>query len=672
MDQTTVPETDTATETRAAESSSEEIRSLLSRVKTREEEFRSGWWKDAEQAEKLYNMETHSQGNQTATTPYNILYSNTEVLLPSLLSSPPRPDVRTKFKDMRLGPIPEVVERFLTALTDPADPGTENLMSAMLETVLSALVPGMGYARLRYYPDRPMPLCIESGYYKNFIWAKARKWPKVGWVAFKHELTKEDFFSQFGVEPEDQPKLRVDADAEGSSPTVCVYEVWRKADRKVYFLSDDWQEKVIKVEDDPMQLEGFFPVPGPLTMVSRPGKLEPITLYKYYHNQAEELNRVTTRLNKVLEAIRVRGAYNGLLGPTLEQLLSSNDLENGIVPVQEGALLFQNGGFDRNIWLLPIEKLIVVAQQLYVARQQIKQVIYELTGISDIIRGSSVASETATAQDLKNKWGTIRLRKMQHAVAAYIRDLYRLSVDCASSVVPPEKWKEIVQLPIPLQSEKAQAQQQLAMFAQAQVQRQAQAQITGQPPAPPQPPPPQLLQITQSPSFEELLSQIANDQNRTFLVDVESSSTVDLDTAVDKAEVTEFMGAMAQLVPALSGLTQIGPTGMNAAKEILLSVCSRFKFGITAAEAIRKIEMQPPPDQDGAEGEKAKAAAEAEIAKLDLELAKQKHAAEMEKLAQERELAVMKAAVERQRLTLEMQTLQMQQTLGGSPAQGRA
>ena len=36
-----------------------------------------------------------------------------------------------------------------------------------------------------------------------------------------------------------------------------------------------------------------------------------------------------------------------------------------------------------------------------VARQECKQVIYEVTGLSDIIRGASNAQETATAQTIK-------------------------------------------------------------------------------------------------------------------------------------------------------------------------------------------------------------------------------------------------------------------------------
>jgi hypothetical protein len=258
-------------------------------------------------------------------------------------------------------------------------------------------------------------------------------------------------------------------------------------------------------------------------------------------------------------------------------------------------MLASSGGFDKHIWMLPIEDFIIVAKELYAAREAVKQVIYEITGISDIIRGSSAPSETATAQDLKNKWGTVRLRRMQSVVANYARDLFRMSVDCGSDHVGWEQWKQITQyLDIPSAQEKQVAQQQLQYLQQ-------QAQVMppmpgpdGQP-VPPSPPDPKLVKAAQSPSWEELLGKIKSDQSRTYIINIQASSTIDLDTAQDKADVNEFMNAMGQLLPGMQGFVALGPTGLEAAKAILMQVCLRYKFGIDIADSIAKIEMPPPP-----------------------------------------------------------------------------
>jgi hypothetical protein len=267
-------------------------------------------------------------------------------------------------------------------------------------------------------------------------------------------------------------------------------------------------------------------------------------------------------------------------------MLNDTSMENALTEATNGGMLAQSGGFDKNIWMLPIEKLVQVAQQLYTAREAIKQVIYELTGISDIIRGSSVASETATAQDLKAKWGTVRLRKMQTIVANYVRDLFRLSIDCASTVIPAATWKQITQLPFPLAQEKQIAQQQAQMDAQR-------AQMMGMPPDQ-QPPPNPILQM---PTFEELLQQISQDAIRTYQIDIETSSTIDIDTAEDKAEVAEFMNALAQLMSGLMPLTAAGPSGMAAVKEILIAVCKRYKFGLSVVGSLEKLEAPPQEDK---------------------------------------------------------------------------
>lgn len=574
-------------------------REWLDRVKKREKAFADGWWKSAEEAIKLYNCEKEDPKN-----PYNILYSNTEVLKPSLYSATPKPDVRGRFVENPVSPLTKLVEHFLIVFSDPSNPGEESLDAAMDENVTSALVAGMGFIRIRSYPERPIPLCPEAGHYKGLLWPVGRKWSKLPWIAFRHEMRKEEIFSQFNISTEAQPQFKatedpeldIDSPDEKNAPNVyLVYEVWKKEDRKVCYYCEEWEPLLLLEEDDPLNLQGFYPTPGLLVTTKKPGTLTPTPLYNYYRNQAEELNRVTARLNKILSAIKVRGAYNSLLGEDLAKIVSDDDNENTLVAAGESMLLAQNGGFDRQIWLLPIEDLVNVATQLYAARMQIKQVIYEITGLSDIIRGSSVASETATAQNLKNKWGSIRLRDMQKSVAGYVRDLYRLVTDAAAKNVPEEQWKAITQAPFPTEKEQSLARAQL-QYEMSRVQAQmALMQASGQPPQAPPQPNPALLKAAQGPTVQALLKQIQSDANRTFTINVQSDSTVDIDTATDKGEVAEFMNAMGQLLAGLQPLATLGPSGLNVGKEILIAVSSRFKFGLSILDSLKALEAPPPP-----------------------------------------------------------------------------
>ena len=67
-----------------------------------------------------------------------------------------------------------------------------------------------------------------------------------------------------------------------------------------------------------------------------------------------------------------------------------------------------------------ITPISTVLQGLYTQRQQILETIYEVTGISDLIRGNTKASETATAQQLKARFGSMRMRSRQEEIESYI------------------------------------------------------------------------------------------------------------------------------------------------------------------------------------------------------------------------------------------------------------
>lgn len=242
----------------------------LTAITTREQEFRKGWWVQAKKAETVYTAEDEKIINAE---PYNILYSNTEVLLPSLYSATPKPDVRARFK-ADLKPLPQALDRFLTVASDPASPGGDCFDNAMHDAVLSSLVQGMGFVRIRYVEDRSFPLTYESGYYENLIWGKATRWAKVPWIAFRHPMKRATMLKQFNIDEETAAANLVPSDSEDDKDDCTVWEFWDKATGKVYFLSEEWAKKQLRVTDDPLGMENFYPTPGLLCMTMRSGKMQ--------------------------------------------------------------------------------------------------------------------------------------------------------------------------------------------------------------------------------------------------------------------------------------------------------------------------------------------------------------------------------------------------------------
>jgi hypothetical protein len=59
-----------------------------------------------------------------------------------------------------------------------------------------------------------------------------------------------------------------------------------------------------------------------------------------------------------------------------------------------------------------------VLKELYAQRDQLVQAIYEISGISDVLRGSTDAQETLGAQQIKANFGSLRLKERQKAEEA--------------------------------------------------------------------------------------------------------------------------------------------------------------------------------------------------------------------------------------------------------------
>ena len=656
--------------------------------------------KDASRVVKLY------EGGKAQESPFNILYSNTETLAPALYNNLPRPVVQRRFKDDDpLGKVAsDVARRSLEFLIDN-ELGTytpfDNLMQ---QAVLEALVPGQGVTRFKYdasFVEQPEPnsptegqedetgegdpeavagethpepaeqveyetVCGESVPWDRFLHGYAKQWKDVPWVAFEHFMTREELVKNFGEEIGHRIPLNISGkesakesddgdrdddklnDAEGVT-LAHVFEIWDKETKMVRFLAPSYPAGFVKSVEDPLELSGFFPMPQPLTLFPKISSLVPVPLYTMYEEQAKELNRVTVRINKIVQALKVRGFYDSTL-EGLDKVLSADD--NVLIPAENVAAMQQGQTLEKAIWLMPLEKLVAVLQQLYVQRQQVKQVIYEITGISDILRGASVASETATAQNIKNQWGTLRLKKLQKQVARYVRDCLRIMGEIAMTKFSQQTISQMTGLQFPTAEQKAQAQ---ALLQQAQA-----SQVPGQPQ---QQPPQQLIAMAQLPTWEDIMGLLANDLQRNYRIDVETNSTVDAEATEDKQNMGEFLNAIAQFMNGAAPLVQQGVLPFDAAKSILLAVTRRYRFGPEVEDDLKK--MQPPQPQGNGADAKAKAdlqsaqaeqKARMEMLAMDKQLKEAETAAKMQEIQRKGELAAATHAMKLQELRLKMAT----------------
>jgi len=203
-----------------------------------------------------------------------------------------------------------------------------------------------------------------------------------------------------------------------------VWEIWDRVKKRVIWFIRDAGGLTLRVDPDTYGLQGFYPIPRPMLAVTTTDTQIPRAFYELYADLAADLDETSRRISNLTKQIKVRGGYNSASG-AIADLLKADDQK--MIPVDGVDML--NGGLQNHIWLVPIVDFMAALDKLYTAREQVKQAIYEIMGISDIMRGATKASETATAQRIKGSMGMVRLQDQKQQAGNFVRDLLRMKAE---------------------------------------------------------------------------------------------------------------------------------------------------------------------------------------------------------------------------------------------------
>lgn len=549
---------------------------------------------------------------------FNILWANTEVIAPAIFNSAPKPDVRRRFRDADpLGKAcSEVLRRALEFSVD-----TERFDGAVRWDVLDMLLPGRGVSRVRYVPsilesgpadDSGLPksedvqeqegyeeleweqVCIEHVQWDEYRFGPGKTWSEVCWVAFHHRMTRDQLVEKFGDKGRtlklddagDDEINKLEQQEREVFQTASVWEIWCRDDKKVRFVSAAESRTFLDVQDDPLGLADFFPIPRPIYAINDSSSLDVTTLWEQYREQANELGRISGRINNLIDACKYRGIYDATLAE-FGELIRGND--NDLIPAQSATRFVAEGGFDKAIWMLPVDMVAQVLAVLYQQREATKQVIYELTGISDILRGATDPNETLGAQQIKAQSGSQRIGEMQRDTARYVRDLMRMMAEIIGQKFQMETLRKMTGMPLPTEME-------------------AMQQMQAQPMQPGAPPP--QMPVT----WEAVMQVLRDDAQRMFKVDVETDSTIAAAIDQDMTALRDVVGGVVEVINGLGPAVQMGALPIDAVKEIVLAITRRAKLGNAVEDAFDQI--QAPQPQADPEQAKAEAQQQAEAQKL--------------------------------------------------------
>jgi hypothetical protein len=565
---------------------------------------------------------------------FQLFWANIQVVGPSIYSRAPVPVVTPRFKDQK--PVPrlasELLERSTVVVFD-----MESIDLVMRQVRDDLVISARGAVWLRYdSEDGQKRVCIDHADRKDFLHQPARSWKEVGWVAKRSFLTKEQIKKRF---KEDywqkvtyaERKDNDNPDADDCELKAGVWEIWCKEDNEVVWVAEGCDE-VLDSGEPHLELEGFYPCPCPAYSTVQRRTLVPIPDFLFYKDQLEEINDLTARLSALTDALKVRGFYPagaGDIGEAIETAMKNVADNQVLIPIANWGMLGTVGAKDMIVWM-PLDMIATTITQLVAIRKQLIDDVYQVTGLSDIMRGSTVASETLGAQQLKSQYGSIRIRDRQDELIRLARDVTRLTAEIMAENFDKETLLEMSQLDIKTDADlkkeveavvsqiEAQAQQAMQnpqMMQQAQANPQAAQQMIAQLKSQAQA---QIDKINEQPTIEKVMKLIREQRTRPFILDIETDSTIAPDENAQKQRATEYLTAMgtllAQAVPAVQQLPQIAPLVADTIK----FTQSQFRVGRqmdqTVEEFVEKMkalaDAPRPPDPAHAQAEAEQQAAQ--------------------------------------------------------------
>lgn len=652
-------------------------RAVLSAIRKAEDVFRE-WQVTCQVIDDVYSLRegvVYGTGSSWRDAEMDIFWSSFEIMKPAIYARPPQPVVAPLFKDGKplTNTTAELLERCSVWTLKNTHIG--DVMTQMRDDLLFT---GRGVPWLRYeVEDGEHRVCIEHKDRLDFLHEPGRYWCEVGWVSGAFWLTKPDMrkrFSKSSGKAYQSASYTTTADERdandgrylerrANAKKCKVWEVWHKSDNRVYWVTEGVD--VLLDESEPeIELADFFPCPRPAYATLQRRSLIPSPDYERYAKHFEQINELTRRIYSLLDGVRMKGLIpaGGDVGEAVENLIKDDSNDTMLVPVPAGVLMNAAGQFVQ--WL-PLAELATAITGLIDARAQLIEDFYQLSGISDIMRGATESDETLGAQQLKSQYGSVRVREKSAELQRVAADAVKIASEIIAEKFPQKQLLEMSQMDIPTKAdikkrikdieeqakaelqeagEKAQqSAQQDPQQAQAMLQ-QAQQEILAKFA-------PMLAEAEAMVPIEDVMELLRDDRARSFIFEIESSSTILTDEMEEKASRNEFLAQFSTASASLMQLAGMGEAGAKLAGAMMKFTLAPYRAGRELDGAIDEFIDQAPEMARMAAGQEGEG---------DELVAAQKELAEAEKVKAQAAMASVQAKAaqaeaENQRKFMELQ-----------------
>ena len=509
--------------------------------------------KHADRAVDHYFNDVKKQGGKLRIN-VPIFHSNIQVLRSSIYAKNPIPEIRRRndSDDPTTKQLAEMLEKAISYQIDQSD-----FFGDVKRSILDYLICDKGVLRVNYdiktgvaRDEFNQPILGEDGEpleeivnqvvnvdhvsWNRFTYDIGKDWAECDWISYDHYMSVEEIKKEFDVDI-DKANIETNQDDRDKANKIHVLEIWDKKTRQIIEVAT-CREKPLRVKKDTLNLEHFFTCTKPMISNMRTDKFTAYPDFMMIEPQLNAINMIDGRITELVKTIKDGGFYDQEFSE-LSKLANAKD--GTLIPVAD--LMRKTEGLtnlDSVIVKLDNVGTANVVAILEDQKEKKKNEIYEITGLSDIIRGTTKASETATAQSIKSQYANVRLQDKINTVNGMLREVMRLFSEIISEHFEPE----ILKL------------------------------MTG-------------IEVT-----PEMQALMKGDLSRNFSVDVETDSTIAMDEQADKQLRNEMMQSVTGYLQVILPLKQQGLITPEIAKELLLVNVRGYKHAKNLEDMIQNMD----------------------------------------------------------------------------------
>jgi len=592
----------------------------------------------------------------------NLFNSNITMLMSMLYGKIPRVEVSRRFADSE-DDVSRVAGLILTRmLNQDIEVAGEDMASVFRNSLQDRLIPGFGSARVQYQYEKKeivtpaITMTDENGeeielapevveekisnewtdilytHWEDELWSPARIYSEIWWRSFRSYLTERELKKRFPDAPTESiaftssGPLPKDGSQKVPKNKAEVWEIWDKSRRMVFW----WVEgagTILDMQEDPLELEGFFPSPPPMAANLTTSQFLPKSDYDIAADLYLQIDELEARIALLTEACKCVGVYDKSSNEI--KRIFNEGVENDLIPVENWAKFKEGGGVAGAIEWVPIKEVAEVITILTAQQAQKIQQLQQITGMSDVMRGAASARTervSATADKLETQFGSIRIEALQNEFARWVTDTQSLKVEIISKIYQPYCIRQ-------------------------------QSNIDLTPDA-------------KTPGLIDAAIQLIKDcEQAKWRIVVRPETLAIADYAQLKQDRSDFLFGLAQFMQSAAPLLQLSPMALPTLMELLKWFLAGFRGsneveGILDA-AIAKFEKQPP-KQDKPDPAVEKAKAEMQLKQQEHQQKMQQNQQEFQaelamrrqEMQQDQQLFVQQLAQQREEHMLEMRKLQ--------------